>query len=113
MLFLSVKKRFLYALNYIIFPLSFTLAILVSLDSINIMHLFSLIILIAIGIDYGIYMSNSDKPSNTMLAIKYSLLSTFAAFGVLIFSTIVALNSIGMVITLGCGAIFILIKVMK
>ena len=113
LLFLSVKKQFLYALNYILFPLGFTLAVLVSLDSINIMHLFSLIILIAIGIDYGIYMSNSDKPENTMLAIKYSLLSTFAAFGVLIFSTIVALNSIGIVITLGCGAIFILIKVMK
>lgn len=113
MLFLSVKKRFLNAVNYILFPLGLTLAVLVSLGSINIMHLFSLIILIAIGIDYGIYMSNSEKPGNTMLAIKYSLLSTFAAFGVLIFSTIVALNSIGIVITLGCGAIFILIKVMK
>jgi len=77
------------------------------------MHVFSMIILVAIGIDYGIYMSKTDKPSNTMLAIKYSLLSTFAAFGVLIFSTITALNSIGIVITLGVGAIFILIKVMK
>ena len=113
LLLLSVKKRFLYALNYILFPISVVVAVLVTLDSINIMHLFSLIILVAIGIDYGIYMSNSDKPSNTMLAIKYSLMSTFAAFGVLIFSTIVALNSIGMVITLGCAAIFILIKVMR
>lgn len=113
LLLLSVRARFIYAINYILFPLSFTVAILVSLDAINIMHLFSLIILIAIGIDYGIYMSNSEKPSNTMLAIKYSLLSTIAAFGVLIFSTIVALNSIGIVITLGCAAIFILIKAMK
>lgn len=113
LLFLSVKERFLYALNYILFPLSVTLAGLVSFSSVNIMHLFSLIILVAIGIDYGIYMSNSEKPTNTMLAIKYSLLSTFAAFGVLVFSTIVALNSIGLVITLGCGAIFILIKVMR
>ena len=113
MLFLSVRGRIFYALNYILFPLALTLAILVSLDSVNIMHLFSLIILVAIGIDYGIYMSNSQKPSNTILAVKYSLLSTFAAFGVLIFSTIVALNSIGIVITLGCGAIFILIKVMR
>jgi len=32
---------------------------------------------------------------------------------VLIFSSIVALNSIGVVISLGCGAIFILIKVMR
>jgi predicted exporter len=112
-LFLSVKKRILFALNYILFPLSLTLAILVSFTEINMMHLFSLIILVAIGIDYGIYMSNSSKPANTMLAIQYSLLSTFAAFGVLVFSSIVALNSIGIVISLGCGAIFILIKVMK
>jgi predicted exporter len=89
------------------------MAILTTFVSVNIMHLFSLIILVAIGIDYGIYMSNSSKPRNTMLAISYSLLSTFAAFGVLIFSSIVALNSIGVVISLGCGAIFILIKVMR
>jgi len=113
LLYFSVKQKFLYALNFILFPLSFTVAILVSIESINIMHLFSLIILVAIGIDYGIYMSNSKRPTNTILAIKYSLLSTFAAFGVLVFSSIVALNSIGLVISLGCGAIFILIKVMK
>ncbi len=113
LLILSVKGKILYALNYIIFPLSVTLAILVSYTDLNIMHIFSLIILMAIGIDYGIYMSNTQKPNNTMLAIKYSILSTFAAFGVLIFSTIVALNSIGVVISIGICAIFILIKVMK
>jgi len=112
-LLLSVKKRYIYALNYIIFPISLTLAILVTIGSINIMHIFSLIILIAIGIDYGIYMSNTTKESNTILAIKYSLLSTFSAFGVLIFSSITALNSIGMVISLGIASIFILIKGMK
>jgi len=110
---LSVKQRFFYAINYILFPLSLVLAVVTTFYTLNIMHVFSMIILVAIGIDYGIYMSKTDKPSNTMLAIKYSLLSTFAAFGVLIFSTITALNSIGIVITLGVGAIFILIKVMK
>lgn len=113
LLTLSVKKGFLYALNYILFPSSVVLALLVTFTTLNIMHIFSLIILIAIGIDYGIYMSNTDKKSNTILAIKYSLFSTFAAFGVLIFSTITALNSIGVVITLGLLAIFILIKGMK
>ena len=113
MLIVSVKKRFLYAVNYILFPLSFTLAILVSLYTINIMHIFAFIILIAIGIDYGIYMSNTKKKDNTMLAIQYSLLSTFGAFGVLAFSSITALNSIGIVISLGMSAIFILLKVMK
>ena len=113
LLFLSVKRKLLYALTYILFPISVTLAILVSITEINLMHIFSLIILIAIGIDYGIYMSNTNKPTNTMIAIKYSILSTFAAFGVLVFSSIVALNSIGIVISIGASAIFVLIKVMR
>ena len=113
LLFLSVKSRFLYALNFIIFPSSLVLASLSLFYTINLMHLFSLIILIAIGIDYGIYMSNTSKQTNTVLAIRYSLLSTFAGFGVLIFSSIVALESIGMVISLGIVSIFILIRSMK
>ena len=113
LLLYSVRGRFFYALNYILFPLSLTLSLIVTFYELNIMHLFALIILIAIGIDYGIYMSNTKKRSRTMLAIRYSLLSTFAAFGVLIFSSITALNSIGLVITIGCGAIYLLIKVMR
>jgi len=113
LLIFSVKRHFLYALNYIVFPLSFTLAVLVSFMPINLMHLFAMIILIAIGIDYGIYMSNSQHKEKTILAIKYSLLSTFAGFGVLVASSVVALNSIGLVVSLGVSAIFILIKVMK
>ena len=113
LLFLSVKNNILLAFNYILFPFALSMAFLTTFYSINIMHLFSFIILIAIGIDYGIYMSNATKKSNTMTAIKYSLLSTFGAFGVLIFSTIVALKSIGIVISLGCMAIFILIEVME
>lgn len=109
----SVRNRFLYALNYIVFPISLTLALLVSFISINIMHLFALIILIAIGIDFGIYMSNTKKVSSTILAIKYSIFSTFGAFGVLVFSSIAALNSIGVVITMGIASVFFLIKVMK
>ena len=85
----------------------------VSFYELNIMHLFSLIILIAIGIDYGIYMSKTNKRANTVIAIKYSLLSTFAAFGVLLFSSITALYSIGLVISLGVGAIYFLTKVMR
>ena len=112
-LLFSVKKRFIYALNYVLFPISLTLALLVSFVTINIMHLFSLIILIAIGIDFGIYMSNSKKLSTTILAIKYSIFSTFGAFGVLIFSSITALNSIGVVISMGIASIFLLVKVMK
>jgi predicted exporter len=113
LLLFSVKAKFLYALNFIIFPSSLVLAVLTIFYTINLMHLFSLIILIAIGIDYGIYMSNTNNQENTILAIRYSLLSTFAGFGVLIFSSIVALESIGAVISLGIISIFILIRSQK
>ena len=113
LLFLSVRGRFFYALNYILFPLSITMALVSTFYSLNIMHLFSLIILMAIGIDYGIYMSNSEQPSTTQLAIKYSLLSTFGAFGVLLFSSITALYSIGIVISSGVGAIYLLTRLMR
>jgi len=113
LLLLSVRRKFFYALNYILFPLGLTLAVLSTFYELNIMHLFSLIILIAIGIDYGIYMSKSKELSSTILSIKYSLLSTFAAFGVLLFSSITALYSIGLVISLGASALFILTKVMR
>jgi predicted exporter len=71
--------------------------------------MFALIILIAIGIDYGVYMHKTTTQTETKIAIKYALLSTLAGFGVLIFSDTVALYSIGFVITVGVGAIFILL----
>jgi predicted exporter len=113
LLFFSVRQKFFYALNYILFPLALSFFIVALLYKVNIMHLFSFIILIAIGIDYGIYMSNTKKVKNTVIAIKYSLLSTLAAFGVLAFSAINALYSIGIVISIGVGAIYLLTKVMR
>ena len=113
LLIISVKRKFIYALNYILFPVGMTLFILSFLGPLNLMHFFSLIILIAIGIDYGIYMANSQQEQQTSLAINYSLLSSFAAFGVLVFSSITALYSIGLAISLGLFFIFILTKVMK
>ena len=111
--FISVGKKLLYALSYIIFPVSFALSVITYFSQLNLMHIFASILLVAIGIDFGIYMSNTKKKENTILAIKYSLLSTFAGFGVLFFSSVTALSSIGSVISLGSIAIYILIKVMR
>jgi len=99
----------LYPLVYIVFPLSVVLFCITFFGKINIMHLFAMIILIAIGIDYGVYMHRTTTQTETRTAIKYALLSTLAGFGVLIFSHTVALHSIGLVITVGIGAIFILL----
>jgi len=110
MLFIISGLNILYPLVFVLFPFSIVLFFISLFGTINIMHLFALIILIAISIDYGIYMNNTKNMQQTKMAIKYALLSTMAGFGVLIFSDTTALNSIGFVISIGVGAIFILIK---
>ena len=65
-------------------------------------------IILAISIDYAIYSSKS-LDLNTKKAILYSLLSTFAGFGVLVFSNINSLFSIGAIATIGIISIAFLL----
>ncbi|MEA1917904.1 MAG: hypothetical protein U9N42_10335 [Campylobacterota bacterium] len=109
LLFFMAKSRFLEPLSYVLLPLSSVLFVISLVGNLNIMHLFAIVILVAIGIDYGIYMYNSTTISQTTTAIRYALLSTFAGFGVLIFSSVVALYSIGLVISVGISVIAILL----
>lgn len=108
MLYLSVKRNFFKALNYILFPLGI-IGILAYFIEFNILHIFMMIVIVSISIDYGIYMNNTTVDTQTQKAVVYSLLSTFAGFGVLIFSSLNALFSIGIVATVGIVAIMILL----
>ena len=108
-LFYLSGVKILYPLMYLLFPLSLVLFVIALMGQINVMHLFALVILLAISIDYGIYLHNTKTTMQTKTAIKYALLSTICGFGVLIFSSTVALYSIGLVISIGVGAIFILL----
>ena len=99
----------LYPLTYLLFPISVVLFLITINGEINIMHIFALVILVAISIDYGIYLHKTKTLDETKMAIRYALLSTFFGFGVLIFSKTTALHSIGFVITTGIGSIFFLL----
>ena len=106
---LVAKKRFLKAFTYIAFPASLIIlyGIFVPL---NIMHIFMAFVIMAIGIDYGIYMNEPKLSHNTTLAIIYSLISTFAGFGVLIISNINSLSSIAITAIIGIlGILFLLL----
>ena len=111
-----VRKKILLALNFILFPIALILLYLNIVD-INIMHLFSIIIIIVAGIDYGIYMSqkslNKSDAEATTEAILYSLLTSFSGFGILILSDIGAIHSIGVVITIGVLSILFLVLFLK
>jgi len=102
-----VKEKAILALNFILFPIAVVLFYL-SFIQVNLMHLFSIIIIIVAGIDYGIYMSQeSSKETNE--AILYSLFTTFSGFGILILSSVGAIHSIGEVITIGILSILFLV----
>jgi predicted exporter len=80
-----------------------------SLGFVNILQIFMLFVIVSLSIDYGIYMSQKGVSIQTQRAILFSLMSTFAGFGVLVFSSIGVLFYIGEVATLGLLAIFILL----
>ncbi len=112
MLYLSVKNNFLKALNFILFPVSIAFT-LVFFYPLNILHLFMIVVLISLSIDYGIYINSPKSDDQTYKAVGYSLLSTFAGFGVLVFSDINALYSIGLTATAGIISILILLLIQR
>lgn len=101
------RKRALYALNFLFFPMSVILAMFALAGSYNLMHLFALFLMMVYGIDYGIYLSRGEL-SNSIRAVIYSCVTTFAGFGVLILSDVPAVHSIGEVTIVGIVAIIAL-----
>lgn len=110
-IFYTAKEKSLLALNFIFFPVAMILLYL-SFSAINIMHLFSIIIIIVSGVDYGIYMTKEES-FETKEAIFYALLTSFSGFGILILSSIGAIHSIGVVITIGLLSILVLMLWLK
>ena len=106
-LLVIAQKRIIYSANFLLFPLAIILSIS-TFTVFNILHIFMSLIVFAISIDYAFYTSK-EVTINTKKAIIYSLLSTFSGFGVLVFSSIPALYSIGTVAVVGILSIFLLL----
>ena len=111
LLLFLLRKGALVAMNYVLFPLAIIATALMLSGSFSVMHLFALIIVMVAAIDYGIYMS--DAEAETDEAIYYAMLTTFAGFGIFVFSHIGALHHIGLVIALGIAATFLLQTIQK
>ena len=111
LIYLITKKAIGYSSLFIFFPIAI-LSIYAYFTAVNILHIFMMFVILAIGIDYTIYLA---KKSDTLTkeAIFYSLVSTFAGFGVLIFSQINALYSLGIVASIGILSIFFLLLFIK
>jgi hypothetical protein len=105
---LGAKNSFYKSLSFVLFPLASTLFI-ISFNPINIIQIFMLFVIVSLSIDYGIYMSEASISKQSKRAILFSLLSTFAGFGILIFSSIGALFYIGEVTITGLVSVLILL----
>lgn len=100
--------RSITGLVYIIAPLAAIFLYFLSIK-VNIMHLFSLLIVVVSSIDYGIYVQKEGENIKTLHAIIFSALTTMAGFGFLAFSNILALKSFGATILLGLCVILLLL----
>jgi predicted RND superfamily exporter protein len=75
--------------------------------SFNIFNIISSILIIGLGIDYGIFMvcrCSEDYEHDTDTAVLLSGLTTLTGFGALVFAHHPALFSIGITVLLGIGA---------
>ena len=100
--------RSLTSLVYIIAPLAAIFLYFLTIK-VNIMHLFSLLIVVVSSIDYGIYVKKEGENIKTLHAIIFSALTTIAGFGFLAFSKILALQSFGITIIIGLSIILLLL----
>lgn len=108
-LVLSLRKDFFHAAGFVLFPLSVALCVIASHSEFNMMHLFALLILVVVSVDYGIYAIKEGENPRTNHAIIFSALTTGASFGILILSQTKALNSFGEVIFSGMCCMLILL----
>ena len=103
-LYKDIKKS-LIAVMPAILGITCSLALFSLFDhNINIISLFAIILVLGIGLDYGIFMlggMNKKIDNHTPLAIIIAALTTILSFGILIISKNVALSSIGMIILPG------------
>lgn len=109
MLFMVCRKTIALSSSFVLLPTALIL-LFALMGTFTIAHIFMLFIMMLFGIDYGIYMSSDDSfKDGTRSAIFFSIIDTFAGFGVLIFSDIGALHAMGLVSCVATAAILVLL----
>jgi len=92
----------------------FTLALIVNFEQgVNIFHLMALILVLGIGLDMGIFLSESSDYSHTWLAVSMSSLTSLLAFGLLTFSETPVLHHFGLTVLIGLTLVWLLAPMMR
>jgi len=92
----------------------FTLSILVlCLPGINLFHIMALILVLGIGLDMGIFLTETQQSANTWLAVTLSVITSLLAFGLLSLSQTPVLQHFGLTVFLGLALIWILTMLLR
>jgi predicted exporter len=80
-------------------------------ERLSLFHLVSLLLVLGIGVDYGLFFSRPDADPDLRRRTLHALLvccgSALTVFGMLSTSALPALRAIGLTVTLGVAASFI------
>ncbi len=92
----------------------FTLALLAHFGhGLNLFHLMALILVLGIGLDMGIFLSESSDYSHTWLAVSLSAFTSLLAFGLLAFSDTPVLYHFGLTVLIGLTLVWLLAPIMR
>ncbi|MEX1200733.1 MAG: MMPL family transporter [Methylophaga sp.] len=92
----------------------FTLSILMlCLSGINLFHIMALILVLGIGLDMGVFLTETQQAANTWLAVTLSVITSLLAFGLLSLSQTPVLQHFGLTVFLGLAMIWILTTLLR
>ncbi len=91
-----------------------TLGILVQLEQgINLFHLLALILVLGIGLDMGVFLTETKYSPRTWLAVTLSVFTSLLAFGLLALSATPVLYHFGLTVLLGLVFVWLLTVVFR
>lgn len=96
----------------IIAALSSALAIAAVWQPLNAFHLVGAMLVIVLGIDYGVFCASRIQRAHALQAISISALTTMFAFGALSFSQTAAIAAFGMIVLVGVAITAILVPLL-
>ena len=100
------------ALTPVLLALAFTVAALLALgERLSLFHLVSLLLVLGIGVDYGLFFSrpgaDADLRRRALHALMVCCASALIVFAMLSTSALPALRAIGLTVSLGAAASFV------
>lgn len=110
---LSARGKFLECAVFVLFPLTSALFVISTHSALDILHLFALLILVVVSVDYGIYAAKEGLNLRTTHAIFFSAITTGVSFGILMLGNTKAIVSFGEVMFVGMACILVLLFWLK